>query len=138
MASTPSRSTREERRGTHRATGRRWSQKVTETSDALDLEPGVFKGSARAIAIALKRSADRSRRRKADPFRSAMSMLTFYVNRAGKGLSAERRRILDAAKDELRRAFGRPPRVSRVKAPRTKRPAVAARRRVSPGRGARK
>jgi hypothetical protein len=92
---------------------------VTETSDALDLEPGVFrKGSARAIARSLKRSADRSRRRKADAFRSAMSMLTFYVNRAGKGLAAARLRVLDAAKDELRLAYGRPTRSQRVKVPR--------------------
>jgi hypothetical protein len=103
----------------HRATGRRWSQRVTETSDALDLEPGVFrKASARAIAASLKRSADRSRRRKADAFRSAMSMLTFYVNRAGKGLAAARLRVLDAAKDELRLAYGRPTRSPRVKVPR--------------------
>jgi Protein of unknown function (DUF3175) len=103
----------------HRPTGRRWSQRVTETSDALDLEPGVFrKGSARAIARSLKRSADRSRRRKADAFRSAMSMLTFYVNRAGKGLAAARLRVLDAAKDELRLAYGRPTRSQRVKVPR--------------------
>jgi hypothetical protein len=81
---------------------------VTETSDALDLEPGVFsRRSAREIAVSLKRSAERSRRRKADPFRSAMSMLTFYVNRAGHRLSPERRRVLDAAKEELRVVFGR-------------------------------
>jgi hypothetical protein len=91
------------------APARRWSRRVTETSDALDLEPGVFKErSPRAIASSLKRSADRSRRRKVDPFRSAMSMLTFYVNRAGTHLSNERRRVLEAAKDELRVAYGRP------------------------------
>ncbi len=67
---------------------KRWSQRVTETSDALTLEQGVFKkGSPRAIALSLKRSADRSKRRKSDPYRSAMSMLVFYINRAGKGLS---------------------------------------------------
>jgi hypothetical protein len=83
---------------------------VTETSNALDLETGVFlKASPRQIASSLKRSADRSRRRKTDSFRSAMSMLTFYVNRAGKQLSAARRRVLDAAKDELRAIYGRPP-----------------------------
>jgi hypothetical protein len=93
------------------STGRRWSQRVTDTSDALDLESGVFRQrSARAIAVSLKRSADRSRRRKADPYRSAMSMLTFYVNRAGANLSPERRRVLEDAKDELRAAYGRPPR----------------------------
>jgi hypothetical protein len=81
---------------------------VTETSDALDLEPGVFsRRGAREIAVSLKRSAERSRRRKADAFRSAMSMLTFYMNRAGHRLSPERRRVLDAAKEELRVVFGR-------------------------------
>lgn len=90
---------------------RKWSRHVTETSDALDLEKGVFrKGSPRQIAHSLKRSADRSRRRKADSFRSAMSMLTFYVNRAGEHLSASRRQVLDAAKDELRALYGRPTR----------------------------
>jgi hypothetical protein len=87
---------------------RRWSQRVTETSDALDLESGVFRlRSARAIASSLKRSADRSRRRKTDAFRSAMSMLTFYINRAGKGLSQARRHVLEAAKDQLRVLYGR-------------------------------
>ena len=88
---------------------RRWSQRVTERSDALDLDPGVFtRSDPRSIARSLKRSADRSRRRKADPYRSAMSMLTFYINRAGKSLSATQRRRLEAAKDELRRLFKRP------------------------------
>jgi hypothetical protein len=87
----------------------RWSQRVNETSDALDLEPGVFTLSdPRAIAASLKRSAERSRRRKADPFRSAMSMLTFYVNRAGSQLPAPQRARLEAAKDELRALYGRP------------------------------
>lgn len=87
---------------------RQWSRRVTETSDALDLEPGVFqKESPREIAESLKRSADQSRRRKADPFRSAMSMLTFYINRAGRRLDPERRRTLEAAKDELRIVYGR-------------------------------
>lgn len=91
-----------------RTTGRKWSKHVTETSDALDLEEGVFgQGSPRAIASSLKRSADRSRRRKTDSYRSAMSMLTFYVNRAGANLSASRRRVLEAAKDELRAVYGR-------------------------------
>jgi hypothetical protein len=80
---------------------------VTRRSDALDLEPAVFKGSAQQIAQSLKRSAERSRRRKTTPFRSAMSMLTFYINRAGKSLSEKRRRTLEAAKAKLRRAFGR-------------------------------
>lgn len=88
---------------------RRWSQKVTEGSDALDLERGVFaQDDPRRIARSLKRSADASRRRKADPFRSAMSMLTFYINRAGKNLPEERREVLEQAKDELRALFHRP------------------------------
>lgn len=87
---------------------RRWSAKVTATSDALDLKEGVFTlPRPRAIAASLKRSAERSRRRKADPYRSAMSMLTFFINRAGKGLTARRRAILERAKDELRDLFGR-------------------------------
>ena len=91
------------------ARGKRWSQRVTETSDALDLESGVFtQQDPRRIARSLKRSAERSRRRKADPFRSAMSMLTFYINRAGKQLSAAQRARLEAAKDELRDLFGKP------------------------------
>ena len=79
-----------------------------QTSDALDLERGVFtRRSPRAIALSLKRSAESSRRRKSEPYRSAMSMLTFHINRAGKNLSPERRRILGRAKQELRAAFGR-------------------------------
>jgi hypothetical protein len=90
---------------------RRWSQHVTETSHALDLEPGVFsRDDPRAIAESLKRSAEASRARKTDPFRSAMSMLVFYINRAGRKLPAQRRRLLESAKDELRTAFDRPPR----------------------------
>jgi hypothetical protein len=89
---------------------RRWSRHVAETSDALDLEPGVFKRrSARAVALSLKRSAERSSRRKSAPFRSAMSMLNFHINRSGRGLSSERRRVLTAAKRELRKAFGKDP-----------------------------
>ena len=85
---------------------KKWSGTVTRKSDALDLENGVFKKkSARDIALSLKRSAERSRRRKSAPLRSAMSMLTFYINRAGKDLSASRKRTLEAAKDELRRLF---------------------------------
>lgn len=87
---------------------RRWSQRVTETSNALDLEKGVFtRDSPRDIARSLKRSADRSRRRKSDPFRSAMAMLVFYINRAGRGLSKTRRAKLEAAKDELRALYGK-------------------------------
>ena len=86
---------------------KRWSRHVTETSNALDLESGVFKKSPRAMALSLKRSAERSRRRKSDPYRSAMSMLTFYINRAGKHLSKSDRARLERAKDELRRLYGR-------------------------------
>jgi Protein of unknown function (DUF3175) len=78
------------------------------SSDALDLERGVFtQGSPRAIARSLKRSAESSRRRKAEPYRSAMSMLSFHINRAGKSLTPERRRVLSEAKQELRALFGR-------------------------------
>ena len=85
---------------------KKWSGKVTRNSNALDLESGVFKKrTAHDIALSLKRSAERSRRRKSAPLRSAMSMLTFYINRAGKDLSATRKRTLEAAKDELRRLF---------------------------------
>jgi hypothetical protein len=89
-------------------TSGRWSQRVTETSDALDLEHGVFaKDDPRAIARSLKRSAERSRRRKSDSYRSTMSMLTFYVNRAGKKLPKSRRAKLEKAKDELRKLYGK-------------------------------
>src|SRR5512147_1433419 len=84
---------------------RRWSQRVTRESNALDLEPGVFQRSAREVAASLKRSADRSRRRKSSPYRSAMSMLVFYINRAGKQLSPARRRVLENAKKELRALY---------------------------------
>jgi hypothetical protein len=81
-----------------------------ETSNALDLEAGIFvSDDPRAIARSLKRSAERSARRKAPPFRSAMSMLTFYLNRGGKNLSPRRKRTIMRAKDELRRLYGRPP-----------------------------
>ena len=88
--------------------GRKWSAKVTETSDALDLEPKVFEErDPGKIAASLKRSAEHSHRRKGTSFQSAMSMLTFYINRAGKGLPASRKRALEKAKDELREQFGR-------------------------------
>ncbi|MEW6268688.1 MAG: DUF3175 domain-containing protein [Thermodesulfobacteriota bacterium] len=91
-----------------REDGSRWSARVTRQSNALDLEPGVFKhDDPLAVARSLKRSADRSTRRKSDPYRSAMSMLTFYLNRAGRNLDARQRRVLERAKDELRRLFGR-------------------------------
>ncbi|WP_295800634.1 DUF3175 domain-containing protein [uncultured Microbulbifer sp.] len=86
-----------------------WSQQVTENSDALDLESGVFTfQDPKQIARSLKLSAEQSQRRKSDPFRSAMSMLTFYINRAGHNLPQERIEILEQAKDELRVLFGRP------------------------------
>ncbi len=86
--------------------GRRWSQRVTKESDALTLEHGVFtKSTPRQIALSLKRSADRSGRRKSDPYRSAMSMLTFYINRAGKGLSKTRKAKLERAKTALRELY---------------------------------
>ncbi|HZP77173.1 MAG TPA: DUF3175 domain-containing protein [Pseudolabrys sp.] len=98
------------RRKSHkrRALPRRWSRRVTQTSDALTLEKNVFKKlSARQIALSLKRSAERSRRRKSDPYRSAMSMLTFYINRAGRNLPASRKKKLNDAKAELRELYGR-------------------------------
>ena len=91
------------------AVKRKWSGQVTAKSDALDLTPKVFAGrSSRKMALSLKRSAERSRRRKAGPFASAMSMLNFYINRAGKNLPASRKQVLYAAKDELRRLYGKP------------------------------
>jgi Protein of unknown function (DUF3175) len=85
-----------------------WSKEVTEGSNALDLEQNVFsQDDPRAIARSLKRSAEQSRRRKSSPYRSAMSMLTFYINRAGKNLPKKRLRILEAAKDALRAEYGR-------------------------------
>jgi hemerythrin-like domain-containing protein len=85
-----------------------WSHEVTHTSNALDLEHGVFqKTDPAAIARSLKRSAEQSRRRKSSPYRSAMSMLTFYINRAGRHLSKKQLRVLERAKDELRAEYGR-------------------------------
>jgi hypothetical protein len=87
----------------------RWSQRVTETSNALDLEEGVFSwDDPRRIAVSLKSSADSSSRRKTSPFRSAMSMLNFYINRAGRNLPRRQRQILDRAKEELRKLYGKP------------------------------
>src|ERR1700709_609443 len=86
---------------------KKWSASVTAHSDALDLEGKVFKQTPSQIARSLKRSAERSRRRKSSPNQSAMSMLTFYVNRAGKNLSTARRKKLQAAKSKLREEFGR-------------------------------
>jgi hypothetical protein len=114
------------------ANPRYWSRHVMETSDALDLDPGVFKlKDPRAIAASLKRSAEESTRRKSEPYRSAMSMLVFYINRAGKNLSAADRAVLEQAKDELRALFGR---VS-PSSPRRPRPARSSRSsRASPSR----
>src|SRR5262249_18708187 len=87
---------------------KRWSQHVTETSDALDLDKGVFTWkNPKRIAASLKRSAEHSKRRKSGAFRSAMSMLTFYVNRGGKDLPKTQKAVLERAKDELRAQFGR-------------------------------
>lgn len=85
-----------------------WSAKVSRESDALDLEAGVFTWKdPKKIALSLKRSADCSTRRKAEPFRSAMSMLVFYINRAGTNLSEEQKHILQQAKEELRKLYGK-------------------------------
>jgi hypothetical protein len=98
------------KKATRKRPAQRWSQSVTQSSDAMDLASGVFKlRSAKAIARSLKHSAETSKRRKSPPFRSAMSMLNFEINRAGKGLPEARRRVLNNAKDELRRLFHREP-----------------------------
>ena len=90
-------------------TARRWSARVTQRSDALDLDRSVFTWKdPRRIASSLKRSAEHSHRRKSEPYRSAMSMLTFYINRAGKHLSDADRTKLERAKDELRDLYGKP------------------------------
>jgi Protein of unknown function (DUF3175) len=92
---------------------RNWSKTVMQDSDAMDLKSGVFKlKSARSIALSLQKSAQASHRRKASPFQSAMSMLNFEINRAGSNLSQERLKVLNRAKDELRKAFGRAPRMT--------------------------
>jgi putative cell wall-binding protein len=93
---------------TRHGSARYWSGRVTRESDALDLDAGVFRlNDPKRIAASLKRSAEKSRRRKAEPYRSALSMLVFYMNRAGKNLPASRKRTLEKAKVELRRQFGR-------------------------------
>src|SRR5512135_2196595 len=95
-----------------RTAAKRWSKRVMETSNALDLEESVFKkDSPREIARSLKRSAERSKRRKSEPFRSAMSMLNFYINRAGENLPKKQKETLEKAKDELRELYHRPKRV---------------------------
>ena len=108
MAKAPKRRSSGASRRSSKKSGRRWSARVTDESDAMTLDAGVFTwASPKRIAASLKRSAERSRRRKSDPFRSAMSMLTFYVNRAGRTLPVAQRKTLERAKDELRRQFGR-------------------------------
>jgi hypothetical protein len=103
-----SRRVRQSAATSRRRSGRRWSHAVMERSDALDLEPSVFRQrDPRAIALSLRRSAERSERRKSPPYRSAMSMLSFYINRAGRNLPAAQLRVLERAKDELRRLYGR-------------------------------
>jgi len=97
----------QEKARTHSKT-RRWSVRVTQRSNALDLQPKVFKSTnPRRIALSLKRSAQVSKRRKGTPYQSAMSMLTFYINRAGKSLPQKQKRVLERAKAELRDVFGR-------------------------------
>jgi Protein of unknown function (DUF3175) len=103
----PKRAQRSSHKG-HRSKGKRWSARVTKRSNALDLEPKVFRSrDPHKIACSLKRSAERSKRRKGTPFQSAMSMLNFYINRAGKNLPQTRKRVLQDAKEELRDVFGR-------------------------------
>jgi transcription initiation factor TFIIIB Brf1 subunit/transcription initiation factor TFIIB len=96
------------RKSGRKTSAKRWSQRVTRESDALDLERGVFKqASAKKIAASLKRSAEHSKRRKSGAYRSALSMLTFYINRAGRNLPKTQRERLERAKLELKREFGR-------------------------------
>ena len=105
-AKKPSARSHARRKSKTRRGGRRWSKRVTETSNAMDLQGGVFKlCSAKQIAASLKRSAERSHRRKANPYRSALSMLTFYINRAGRNLPASRKKALNQAKGELKHQF---------------------------------
>jgi len=106
--STARRSTKKPTSSARKTTPRKWSQNVTEHSDALTLERDVFKlDDPKKIAASLKRSAEESHRRKSEPYRSAMSMLTFYINRAGSQLSQKRKRVLENAKEELRKLFGK-------------------------------
>lgn len=119
-----------------------WSHGVMERSDALDLQAGVFKmDDPKAIARSLKRSAEQSTRRKAEPFRSAMSMLSFYINRGGKNLTKKQKQTLEKAKDELRIAFGREPKSAtsaRGSASPKKRSSTVRTRSKTTGRGAKK
>ena len=91
-------------------TKKKWSAGVTEHSNAMDLKENIFESKdPKKIAQSLKHSAESSHRRKSSPYRSAISMLTFYINRAGKNLEASQKNVLEDAKDELRKAFGREP-----------------------------
>lgn len=114
MTSRRGASSRKEKRTAQHSHGksRNWSYRVTHESNALDLKQKVFTlDSPKKIAASLKRSAEQSHRRKSDPYRSAMSMLTFFINRAGRNLPADRRKVLEHAKTELRRQFGRTSRI---------------------------
>ena len=104
------------------ASTKKWSRNVTEHSDALQLDEGVFTWkNPKRIAASLKRSALRSRKRKSEPYRSAMSMLNFHINRAGTGLNATQKSRLERAKDELRKLFGRATTSSSASSPRRRR-----------------
>src|SRR5436305_13372401 len=101
-----SKKTKKAKKAAKKRGGRKWSSKVTRESDALDLKKGVFaQDDPKKIARSLKRSAEHSHRRKSSPYRSAMSMLTFYVNRGGEDLPASQKKVLEKAKGELRRLF---------------------------------
>ncbi|MEX6686446.1 DUF3175 domain-containing protein [Danxiaibacter flavus] len=101
--------TKTAKKKTAKTSKRKWSARVMQTSDALDLEKSIFKSDdPKKIASSLKRSAKKSHRRKGTPFQSAMSMLNFYINRAGHNLSASHKKVLEDAKNELRIAFDRP------------------------------
>ena len=96
------------KQGAKRAAPKKWSKSVTEHSNALDLEKDIFKSKdPNEIATSLKKSAEKSKRKKAEPFQSAMSMINFYENRGGKNISAGQKKILDDSKEELRKLFGR-------------------------------
>ncbi len=91
-----------------KSASKKWSKKVTQTSDAMDLEKDVFKQKdPKAIAKSVKRSAEKSKRKKAGPFQSAMSMINFYENRGGKNIKAGQKKVLDKSKDELRKLYGK-------------------------------
>jgi hypothetical protein len=97
---------RNPKKSSSKKTPRKWSKKVNETSNAMDLEQNVFKGNdPKKIAQSVKRSASKSKRRRASPYQSVMSMLNFYINRGGKNLPASKKKILEQSKDELRKLF---------------------------------